>query len=136
MAGAEAIGPIIGLASKAAQGGGGKGGGSSSGGVSPQQAALARYTKGQQLLQSQSQMASSGTAHSTGSTQMAGGAEFGEAYQLAQMSDANQTAAFNTAQQQQSALQSIANQAGGQGTGGFSAGANSGTGTASTPTSV
>lgn len=113
-------------------GGGGKGGGQDTAGtgVSPEQQALAEYTFGQGALKAESDFANEGNiglGPSTMTTQAVSGPRFGEARQLADMSheDAKAQAAFN--QQQESALEKIAGQAGqafgaggGGGGGGFS----------------
>ena len=89
-------------------GGGGKGGGDqqtqypffqSPGGVSPQQTALGEYDYGQNLTQGQAQFEGDqqGGANSlsTMATQVAGGANMGNALNLASMSDVNQNAALS-----------------------------------------
>jgi hypothetical protein len=89
-------------------GGGGKGGGDqqtqypffqSPGGVSPQQTALGEYDYGQNLTQGQAQFEGSdeggGNSLSTMATQVAGGANMGNALNLASMSDVNQNAALS-----------------------------------------
>jgi hypothetical protein len=70
-------------------GGGGKGGGGG-GGLSPQQAALAEYTKEQQMLKARSTFANTGTGASTMATQAAGGANYAGAMAGAEMSNQNQ----------------------------------------------
>jgi len=89
-------------------GGGGKGGSgdqqtqypyfSSPGGVTPQQTALGEYDYGQNLTQGQAQFEGSdeggGNSLSTMATQVAGGANMGNALNLASMSDVNQNAAL------------------------------------------
>jgi hypothetical protein len=88
-------------------GGGGKGEGDqqtqypffqSPGGVSPQQTALGEYDYGQNLTQGQAQFEGDqqGGANSlsTMATQVAGGANMGNALNLASMSDVNQNAAL------------------------------------------
>jgi len=88
-------------------GGGGKGGGDqqtqypffqSPGGVTPQQTALGEYDYGQNLTQGQAQFEGSdeggGNSLSTMATQVAGGANMGNALNLASMSDVNQNAAL------------------------------------------
>lgn len=84
---------LIGPAMQLAGGGGGKGGGGGGGnqdqGVSPQQAALAQYLYGQQLVKDQSQLAHTNTGISTMSTQMAGGARIGKALRLAGIGQTN-----------------------------------------------
>lgn len=111
-------------------GGGGKGGDTSGGGVSPEQAALAQYTFGQNELRAQGQFAGLGMGPSTGETQAVGGARFQQAEDLAKMSDANAKAmqAFN--QQQNSALQQLVSSAipGGGGGGGGAGGGSGGGG--------
>lgn len=114
-------------------GGGGKGGGQDTAGqgVSPEQQALAEYTFGQGAIGAESKFANDtgniGLGSSTMATQAVSGPRFGEARQLADMShaDAKAQAAFN--QQQASALEQLAGQAGqafggggGGGGGGFS----------------
>lgn len=112
--------------------GGGKGGGGDQAGtgVSPEQQALAEYTFGQGAIGAESQFANEGNiglGPSTMTTQAVSGPRFGEAKQLADTShaDAKAMAAFN--QQQSSALEQLAGQAGqafgaggGGGGGGFS----------------
>ena len=135
------ISPIVGLA------GSSKGGGGAftspffnagPGGVSPEQAALAQYTLGQNLLRDRTAFANTGTGASTMATEEAGGARTGEAESLAQMSNRNQQAAAQIATQdfqQQQALAKLVQQA--QQQSGFGAGLGSfGTGTGSFGTST
>ena len=117
MTGAEFIGPVIGAASKAAQSGGGKGGGQSANQASPEQAALAQYHYGENLLAAESGYAGTGTGHSTMETQATGGARNQRAKELAGAADQNLQLAnqANTQLQQlaqQNQLISQANQAG------------------------
>jgi hypothetical protein len=145
MGGAGLIGPAISAGSKAAGGGGGgKGGGGGGfdagpGGVSPEQAALAQYTYGQNLLKAATEFANTNTGQSTMATQASSGARFGKALDLARMSNLNQRAGAQVAAQnfqQQQSLQNLSNQQAGQAgqaagqaagfgtdTGGFGAGA-------------
>ena len=71
---------------------------SSPGGVTPQQTALGEYDYGQNLTQGQAQFEGSdeggGNSLSTMATQVAGGANMGNALNLASMSDVNQNAAL------------------------------------------
>jgi hypothetical protein len=67
-------------------------------GVSPEQAALAQYSYGQNLLKNE-QTFSGGTGHSTMATQGAGGARFKEAFDVATESDKNLAAQFTQLQQ-------------------------------------
>src|SRR5262245_1489131 len=90
------IGPAMNLASAA----GSKGGG---GGISPEQAALAQFHLGQDLLHARSTFAGTGTGASTMATQAAGGARLKEALELARASNANQQAAAQQQQQLQGA---------------------------------
>jgi hypothetical protein len=70
----------------------------SPGGVTPQQTALGEYDYGQNLTQGQAQFEGSdeggGNSLSTMATQVAGGANMGNALNLASMSDVNQNAAL------------------------------------------
>lgn len=93
---------------------GGKAGGSTSvdqtqypsftspGGVTPQQTSLANYDYGQNLLEGQAQFGGGdeggGNALSTMATQVAGGANMGQALNLASMSDTNQGADYSAYQ--------------------------------------
>ena len=74
----------------------------SAGGVTPQQANLATYDYGQNLLEGQGQFEGGdqggGPIDSTMATQTAGGANIGEALNLAKSSDADQTAAFKASE--------------------------------------
>lgn len=85
------IGPAVSLAG----GGGGKGGGGGGNqqqGVSPQEAALAQYQYGQQLVKDESQFANTNTGISTGLTQATGGARFRKALKLADLGQTNANA--------------------------------------------
>lgn len=108
MTGAEAIGPAIGLASKAAQGAGGKGGGGGSGNkASPEQAALAQYHYGENLLAAREATTErSNLGASTMTTQLTEGARNQFAKEMAGAADKN---AALTATANQS-LQQLANQ--------------------------
>ena len=75
------------------------------GGVSPQQAALAQYNFGQNLVEN-SQAFSSGLGHSTGVTQADVGAEARKAYDLGHMSNADANAMTSYFNQQKSQLAS------------------------------
>lgn len=86
------IGPVAQLAGGGGGKGGGGGGGSQPQGVSPQEAALAQYKYGQQLVKDESQFANTNTGISTGLTQMTGGARFGKALQLANTAQTNANA--------------------------------------------
>jgi hypothetical protein len=102
------IGPAIsGISGLAGKAGGGKGGGTAS--VSPQQAALAEYTRGQQILANNSKFASSGTGLSTMKTFANAGAGIGAEEQLAGVADTNLQAQNAV---QQSNLQQLASSAG------------------------
>lgn len=100
------IGPAISAGSKAAGSAGNKGGGG--GGVSPQEAALAQYTMGQNILKNDSMFASSGTGVSTMKTMENAGAELGGAKELASISDTNAAAQ----QQVNNSLTNLASSAG------------------------
>ena len=89
-----------------AGGGGGKGGGG--GGVSPQEAALAQYTMGQKELAINSQFANQGLGASTMKTYESSGPLFGEAMQLAGISDQNAASLQSIAQAQNQQNQSNA----------------------------
>lgn len=91
MTGMEMIGPMMGMASKAmSSGGGGKGGGGGGGNkTSPEQAALAQYHYGENLLKARAGYASHGTGESTMATQASGGARNQFAKEMAQASDKN-----------------------------------------------
>lgn len=120
MTGMEMIGPIMGMAGKAAQAGGGKGGGGGSSGPSPEQAALAQYHLGQNLLAARSGFANTGTGASTMSTQTANSARFKFAKEMAKASNANDVAnAQANTQLQQLAQQNQENQGFQAGSGGF-----------------
>jgi hypothetical protein len=112
-------------------GGGGKGGGDTTAqGVSPEQQALAQYTFGQGALNAETSFADQGNvgmANSTGATQAVGGARFKEAKDLSEMAFKDTQAQNQFNQQQASALEQLAGQAGqafggggGGGGGGFS----------------
>lgn len=113
---ASLIGPAVsGISGLAGKAGGGKGGGTAS--VSPQEAALAEYTRGQNILKNNSMFASSGTGLSTMKTFANAGAGIGAEQQLAGIADTNLQAqnAVN-----QNNLQSLASSAGfGNTTGNF-----------------
>jgi hypothetical protein len=113
MAGPEMIMPIakgaMSAAQKAGSSGGGKGGGSGSG-PSPEQAALAQYTYGENLLKSRAQFPQ-GLQHSTMVTQMAEGAKNKWAQDMAKAGDANMAAQ----QQANSQLSQLAQQQANQG---------------------
>lgn len=94
------------LISSAAQG---AKGGSSGGGISPQQAALAQYSAGQQELASNTAFANQGLGASTMGSYADAGANMGAAMAAAGMSDAN-AAAQNQVNQAQ--LQQLASSAG------------------------
>lgn len=121
MGGAELIMPLAEAGISAASSGGGKGGGGGQGGVSKEQAALAQYKYGQDLLAARTGYAATGTGESTMATQAAGGARNQLAKSLAQASDQN--AALQT--QANSQLQQLAQQQQNQGdqNAGFNAGA-------------
>jgi len=113
--------------------GGGGGKTSTAGGVSPEQQALAQYTFGEKVIGDRQKFAGSenmGMGPSTNLTQAIGGSRFGEAKQLADMSDKDFKAmqAFN--EQQGQALEQVAGQAGqlfgGLGGGGGGGGSSSG----------
>jgi hypothetical protein len=74
----------------------------SSGGVTPQQGALAEYDYGQNLTEGQAQFEGTGQGGgpslSTMATQVAGGANTGQALDLARMSDVNQGAEYGAYQ--------------------------------------
>jgi len=91
------------LASAAGSKGGGGGGAGGAGGISPEQAALAQFHFGQDLLHARSTFAGTGTGASTMATQAAGGARLKEALELARASNANQQAAAQQQQQLQGA---------------------------------
>jgi hypothetical protein len=100
------IGPAVGLGGKASNAIKGSGSGS---GPSPQEAALAEYTKGQHILANDTNFAGHGMGLSTGKTYADAGAQIGGASQFAQIADqslANQQAV------QQSSLQALASSAG------------------------
>jgi hypothetical protein len=115
-------------------GGGGKGGGNTTAqGVSPEQQALAQYTFGQGALNAETSFADQGNVgmgESTGATQAVGGARFKEAKDLSEMAFKDTQAQNQFNQQQASALEQLAGQAGqafgggggGGGGGGFSGG--------------
>lgn len=99
------------------QGMGGKD--TSAGGVSKEQEALAQYTFGAKQIGDEQKFASLGMGPSTNQTQAIGGARFGEALDLAKMSDADAKAMQQFNQQQTSALTSLVSGiAGGLGGGG------------------
>lgn len=75
------IGPAMSAGSKAASSK------SSGGGVSPQQAALAQYTMGQNILKNNTAFANEGLGDSTMKTMSNAGAALGGAEQLAGISD-------------------------------------------------
>jgi hypothetical protein len=97
------IGPAVGLASKAAGGGS-----SGSGGLSPQQAALAAYTQGQNILKNNAAFASEGMGLSTNKSFANAGAVLGGSSQAAGISDAAAAAQQQANQANQSSLQSLA----------------------------
>lgn len=101
------VGPAVNLASKAFSGGGG--GGGQQVGLTPQEVALAEYTKGQQILKNNSMFASSGTGMSTNKAFENAGAELGAAESIAGISDAASATNF---QNNQSALNQLAQSAG------------------------
>jgi hypothetical protein len=105
-----------GLGSKAASSVlGGKGGSAGSPStLSPQQASLAEFTMGQNMLKNNSTFANSGTGMSTMKSYADAGAQFGGAQQAAGLADQN--AAEATAAN--SSLQSLASSAGFGSTGG------------------
>ena len=118
MSGAELIGPAIGAASKAASSGGGKGGGGGgSSGPSTEQAALAQYHYGENLLLDRSNFANTNTGASTMATQASEGArnQFGK--EMAKAADKN--AALQASANQ--SLQQLAQQQ--QGSSDFASGA-------------
>jgi hypothetical protein len=90
MTGAEFIGPVIGAAGKAAQGAGGKGGGHQQSGPSPEQAALAQYHLGENLVAARSGFAGTGTGASTMATQASEGARNQWALEMSHAADKNQ----------------------------------------------
>lgn len=94
----------MGLGSIMGGGGGGKGGGG--GGLSPQQAALAEYTRGQQMLKARATFGKSGLGASTMATEAAGGANYAGAASAAASSDLN----TQIANQQSGDLGSLAGQ--------------------------
>jgi hypothetical protein len=114
----------------------------SPGGVTPQQTALAEYDYGQNLTEGQAQFEGTGQGGgpslSTMATQVAGGANTGQALDLARMSDVNQGAEFDAyknaigidqqnneaalAEQQQGQQQTLSDLAAGQSAAGTAAG--------------
>ena len=114
MAGAGAAKGALSAASSIGQkAGSGKGGGGSGGGISPQQAALAQYTMGQQELKIASNAASSGLGASTMKTYEQAGPQFGAAMEMAGQSDANAASLQQLAQAAQN--QNTSNNAFGSG---------------------
>ena len=101
------IGPAVNLGGKAANAA--KGSSSGGGGLSPQEAALMEYTKGQHILANDARFASTGTGLSTMKTFANAGATIGAAAQGAQIADQNLA---NNSAVQQSSLQSLASSAG------------------------
>ena len=101
------IGPAVNLGGKAANAAKGSGGGG--GGLSPQEAALMEYTKGQHILANDARFASTGTGLSTMKTFANAGATIGAAAQGAQIADQNLA---NNSAVQQSSLQALAQGAG------------------------
>lgn len=77
----------------------------SAGGITPQQAADAQFTYGQNLVKDATEFQGSGpgggTGMSTMATQAAGGAAMQKALDLGKMSDADQTAQYNAYQNAQ-----------------------------------
>jgi len=124
MTGMEAIGPIVGMAGKAAQaGGGGKGGGGGGGGgPSKESAALAQYHLGENLLAARAGFAGTGTGTSTMATQASEGARNKWAEEMSKAANARSDAqAAANSQLQQLAQQQQENQ-------GFQAGSQGGFG--------
>jgi hypothetical protein len=111
----SAIAPAIGLGGKAANAiGGGKTNSSTPSSLSPQQAALAEFTMGQQMLNNNSKFASSGTGLSTMKTLSNAGAQIGGATEAAGLADKNAAAA----QAANASLTNLASSAGFGSTGG------------------
>jgi len=97
--GASALaGPLLSAGKSAASGGKGGGGG---GGVSPQQAALAQYTMGQQELATSSNFANQGMGLSTNKTFAEAGPQMGAAMTLAGLADQNAATNQQIAQAEQ-----------------------------------
>lgn len=89
MTGMEMIGPMMSMGSKAMQGAGGKGG-SSGGQASPEQAALAQYHLGENLLAARSGFAGTGTGESTMATMASAGARNQWAKEMSKAADKNE----------------------------------------------
>src|SRR5262245_42434259 len=96
--------------------GGGKGGGGTSthGGISPEQQALAQYTFGENVIGDRQKFSQAGSqmGPSTNLSLAVAGSRFGEAKQAAEMSDKDFAAMQRFNEQQASALENAAGQAG------------------------